>query len=141
MHARLSAIVVAVASVIGVATASATDPTPVAAPPGGEMLNLDQYLTGGTDRSGSFPGKVVCMPPRASFAPAAAEPCADRQIYALLMPDDVAVPLKAGTDAARAAMSAARDQQVVVRGKHSPQTGVITAGTIESAGSAVEAPD
>lgn len=117
------------------------DATPVSAPPGSTQLNLDQYLTGtGTDRNGAFPGKLVCLPTRHGFAPKSAEYCGEGKVYQLSMSDDLAVPVKAGNDRVRDMMQHLREQQVVVRGRFSTQTGIITSSGVEAAGTAADAP-
>ena len=121
--------------------ASATESTPVAPPPGADMLNLDQYMSGsGSDRIGAFPGTLACIKTKKSFAPQTAEDCGDGRVYVLTLREGAAVPLKAGTDKVREAMQRLVDTKVVVRGKDSTQTGVITASGVESASTAVEAP-
>ena len=134
-------IIVTVALLLAAAGSWADDKTPVAVPPGAAQLNLDQYLTGtGVDRNGAFPGTLVCLPTRKSFAPKSAEDCGDGKVYQLSMSDDVAIPIKAGNDGVREMMGRLVEQQVVVRGLYSTQTGIITSSGVESAATAVDAP-
>jgi hypothetical protein len=139
MAARL--ILIACTILIAAGGGRADDETPVAAPPGSNQLNLDQYLTGkGVDRTGAFPGTLLCLPTRQGFAPKSAEECGAGKVYQLSMSDDVAIPIKAGNDRVRDMMQGLVEQRVVVRGRYSTQTGIITSSAVESAATAVDAP-
>lgn len=123
------------------AAIGAAEPTPFVPPPGSEVLILDQYIHGSVDRNGSFPGTIVCLDRRRSFAPVTAEGCeGDSYVYALMLTNGVAIPLRAQTPDAEAALPRLLNQRAVVRGQHSIQDGMIMAGTIEAARPAVEMP-
>lgn len=121
-----------------VATAA---PTPFVPPPGSAVLILDQYIHGSVDRNGNFPGTIVCLDRQRSFAPVTAERCeGDTYVYALMLTNGVAIPLRAQTQDAKAALARLLGERAVVRGQHSIQDGLIMVGTVEAAGPAVEMP-
>lgn len=127
--------------IAGAVHAQPGTPSPAAAPPGGDPLSLDQYY-GDSSQIGSFPGKLVCIASDVPVVPENATACGPDKIYALAIDNpEVVVPLIGSARAAADKFPLLLDKAVVVRGKHYPDKKLIAAASIESAGTAADAPD
>jgi hypothetical protein len=110
--------------------------------PGGNPLKLDDYYTEPLTRTGSFPGRLVCISTQKPYVTEAATPCGHDEVYALSVdrPQTV-LPLIGAADEAARQFPVLLGQKVVVRGKHYPDKAVIAVGTVERAATAADAPE
>jgi len=126
----------------GAVAAGARDPIPAEPPASGaDALSLDQYYGDAVSHIGSFPGRLVCVSTERSQIPENAVSCGDDKVYALSITTPAAVvPIIGSSKAAADHLPSLLNQEVVVRGKHYPDKGVIAAASIESAHTAADAP-
>lgn len=97
-------------------------------PPGGETLAMARFYPGNLPQTGSFPGKLVCLPEAKVGLTAGAEKCGGSRYYALVMQGGAMVhPLIPGSKEVLDEFErpGKLGQDVEVHGKHYSSTGMI----------------
>lgn len=102
-------------------------------PPGGEVLDMSKHMTGSVGQAGQFPGKIVCLRSKESFAPLSASECAaGERVYALEMKDEQAMrPIQAGAPEVENQLRDLLGKEVLVQGRFHNSTGMLIAASIQ----------
>ena len=121
--------------------ATATDPqsaapssdAPRVEPPGGEVLDMSKHMSGSVGQTGQFPGRIVCLRSKESFAPLSASECAaGERVYALEMKDEQAMrPIQAGAPEVESQLRDLLGKEVLVQGRFHNSTGMLIAASIQ----------
>ena len=107
MHVkRCAAAAAALLAIATYRTASADDGK--VAPPGGEMLQMNEHVTSSVAQMGDFPGRIVCLRSKESFTPLSASECASGDsVYALEMKGEKTMrPIQAASPEVKAQLHA-----------------------------------
>jgi hypothetical protein len=120
-------------SVLLVASPASADDPPKVPPPGGEVLEMNKHMTGSVGETGQFPGKLVCLRSKESFAPLSASECAaGERLYALEMKEGNAMrPIQAGAPGVESQLAGLLGKEVLVQGRFHNSTGMLIAASIE----------
>lgn len=112
--------------------ADAQGDRPAVDPPGGETLKMDQHMTGSVGETGEFPGRLVCLRSKDSFAPLSASECAaGARVYALEMKGESTMrPIQAGSPQVEAQLQDLLGKSVRVSGKFHNETNTVLASSV-----------
>lgn len=133
MHVKQCAAVAAAmlaTALLGTSTALAEEAK--VAPPGGEVLQMDQHMTGSVGETGDFPGRLVCLRSKESFTPLTASECASGdRVYALEMKGEKAMrPIQAGSKEVEAQLRDMLGRNVRVQGRFHNETNTVIASSV-----------
>lgn len=109
------------------------DDSPKVEPPGGEVLDMSKHMSGSVGQTGQFPGKLVCLRSKETFAPLSASECAaGERVYALEMKDDQAMrPIQAGAPEVEQQLRDLLGKDVLVQGRFHNSTGMLIAASVQ----------
>lgn len=133
MHVKQFA---AAAAALFAATLAGAAPSPAdeakVAPPGGEVLQMQEHMTGSVAQTGDFPGRLVCLRSKESFAPLSASECASGdRVYALEMKGEKALrPIQAASPEVEAQLRDLLGRNVRVQGRFHNETNTVFAGSV-----------
>lgn len=133
MHVKRCAVAAAAlcaAALVG-ASPSLADDTKVA-PPGGEVLQMQEHMTGSVAQTGDFPGRLVCLRTKDSFTPLSASECASGdRVYALEMKGEKTMrPIQAGSKQVEAQLHDMVGRNVRIQGRFHNETNTVIAGSV-----------
>lgn len=136
MHSgRHTAVVAALfaASLLGGTLARAEDG--VVAPPGGEVLEMRDHMSGSVGQMGEFPGRLVCLRSKESFAPLSASECASGdRVYALEMKGEKALrPIQAASPEVETQLRDMLGRDVRIQGRFHNETNTVIAASVRPA--------
>jgi hypothetical protein len=133
MHVkRCAAAAAALLAIATYRTASADDGK--VAPPGGEMLQMNEHVTSSVAQMGDFPGRIVCLRSKESFTPLSASECASGDsVYALEMKGEKTMrPIQAASPEVKAQLHDMLGRNVRIQGRFHNETNTVIAGLVRA---------
>ena len=133
MHVkRCAAAAAALLAIATYRTASADDGK--VAPPGGEMLQMNEHVTSSVAQMGDFPGRIVCLRSKESFTPLSASECASGDsVYALEMKGEKTMrPIQAASPEVKAQLHDMLGRNVRIQGRFHNGTNTVIAGSVRA---------
>ena len=131
MHVkRCAAAAAALLAIATYRTASADDGK--VAPPGGEMLQMNEHVTSSVAQMGDFPGRIVCLRSKESFTPLSASECASGDsVYVLEMKGEKTMrPIQAASPEVKAQLHDMLGRNVRIQGRFHNETNTVIAGSV-----------
>jgi hypothetical protein len=137
MHVKRTAATAFTAALLLVGTSALAEDA-VVKPPGGEVLQMDDHMTGTVGEIGDFPGRFVCLRSKQSFTPLSASDCdSGERVYALEMKGEKSLrPIQAGSKAVEGQLREFLGRDVRIQGKFHNETNTVIASSVRPADSA-----
>jgi hypothetical protein len=131
---RCAATAAALLTAAFVSTAPALADDPKVAPPGGEVLQMQEHMTGSVGQTGDFPGRLVCLRSKESFTPLSASECASGdRVYALEMKGEKSMrPIQAASPEVEAQLHDMIGRNVRIQGRFHNETNTVIAGSVRA---------
>lgn len=121
------------ATLLGGSPAFAEDA--VVAPPGSEVLEMHDHMTGSVGQTGEFPGRIVCLRSRTSFTPLSASECASGdRVYALEMTGEKSLrPIQTASPEVETQLRDMLGRDVRIQGRFHNETNTVIAASVRPA--------
>lgn len=138
MHVKRRTAATALSAVVLLFGAPALADDAVVKPPGGEVLQMDDHMTGSVGETGDFPGRIVCLRSKESFTPLSASECdSGDRVYALEMKGEKSLrPIQAGSREVEAQLREFLGRDVRIQGKFHNETNTVIAASVRPADTA-----